>query len=165
MNASYWIEKLQLIRHAEGGHYKETHRSSITVNKNNLPKDFHGDRDFSTAIYFLLEEKEFSAFHRIASDEMWHFYAGESLVIYEIETNGKLIEHKLGSNPENGESFQIVIKAGNWFGSRVANGKGYALVGCTVSPGFDFADFELAEREKLIKEFPNHEELIMQLTR
>jgi len=165
MNAAYWIEKLQLIKHAEGGYYSETYRSSLTVNKNQLPESFHGDRNFSTSIYFLLEENEFSAFHRIASDELWHFYAGERLAIYEIETNGNLIEHKLGNNPENGESFQIVIKAGSWFGSRLANSQGYALVGCTVSPGFDFEDFELAEREILIREFPQHEDLIRELTR
>ncbi len=165
MNAAYWIEKLQLIKHAEGGYYRETYRSSLSVNKNVLPDGFHGDRNFSTSIYFLLEEKQFSAFHKIASDELWHFYAGNSLIIYEIETDGSLIVHRLGSNPENGESFQILIKAGNWFGSRLANGNGYALVGCTVSPGFDFEDFELAEKEKLIKEFPQHKELIKQLTR
>jgi predicted cupin superfamily sugar epimerase len=144
MDAAYWIKKLHLINHAEGGYYRETYRSPLTVNKNDLPKNFQGDRNFSTSIYFLLEEKEFSAFHRIASDELWHFYAGNSLVIYEIEQDGKLIEHKLGNDPGNGESFQTMISAGNWFGSRLANANGYALAGCTVSPGFDFEDFELA---------------------
>jgi len=165
MDAAYWIEKLQLIKHAEGGYYRETYRSSLTVNKNQLPESFHGDRNFSTSIYFLLEEKEFSAFHRIASDEQWHFYAGNCLNIYEIAADGKLTEHKLGNNLQNVESFQIVIKAGSWFASSLANGEGYALVGCTVSPGFDFEDFELAEREILIREFPQHEDLIRKLTR
>jgi predicted cupin superfamily sugar epimerase len=165
ISAAYWIEKLQLIKHVEGGYYKEIYRSSITVNKNNLPEGFHGNRNVCTAIYFLLEKKQFSAFHRIASDEIWHFYYGDTLSIYEIETDGKMIEHKLGSNPEAGEVFQTVIKAGNWFASRVSNGYGYALVGCTVSPGFDFEDFEMAERKSLIEKFPRHENLIKQLTR
>ena len=164
-NAAYWIEKLQLIKHEEGGYYKEIYRSSLTVNKSQLPESFHGDRNFSTSIYFLLEEKQFSAFHQIASDEQWHFYAGNCLMIYEIEPDGKLTEHKLGNNPENAESFQIAIKAGSWFGSRLANGEGYALVGCTVSPGFDFEDFELAERKTLINEFPQHDDVIRKLTR
>jgi predicted cupin superfamily sugar epimerase len=165
MNAAYWIEKLQLAKHAEGGYFSEVYRSSLTVNKVNLPDPFHGNRNFSTSIYFLLEGEQFSAFHRIASDELWHFYAGDSLIIFEVEQDGNLIEHKLGNNPENGESFQIVIKAGNWFGSRVGNGNGYSLVGCTVSPGFDFEDFELAERKLLIEQFPQHKDLIRNLTR
>jgi len=165
ISAAYWIEKLQLIKHVEGGYYKEIYRSSITVNKNNLPEGFRGNRNVCTDIYFLLEKKQFSAFHRIASDEIWHFYYGDALSIYEIETDGKMIEHKLGSNPEAGEVFQTVIKAGSWFASRVSNGDGYTLVGCTVSPGFDFEDFEMAEQKSLIEKFPQHESLILQLTR
>jgi uncharacterized protein len=163
--ASYWIEKLQLVKHIEGGHFREIYRSRITVNKNNLPDSFHGARNICTAIYFLLEKKQFSAFHRISSDEIWHFYEGDALIIYEIAFDGKLIEHKLGSNAENGEVFQAVVKAGNWFASCVYNGEGYALVGCTVSPGFDFDDFELAKRETLIEQFPKHADLISALTK
>lgn len=163
--ASYWIEKLQLAKHIEGGCYREIYRSPITINKNSLPDSFHGAISVCTAIYFLLEKNQFSAFHRIASDEIWHFYYGDTLIIYEIEPDGKMTEHKLGSNAEAGEVFQAVIKAGNWFASRVAHGEGYALVGCTVSPGFDFEDFELAERKAMIDQFPKHEELIIQLTR
>jgi len=163
--AYYWIEKLQLAKHIEGGYYREIYRSRITVNKSSLPDSFHGARNICTAIYFLLEKKQFSAFHRIASDEIWHFYHGDALTIYEIEFDGTLLEHKLGGTAEAGEVFQAVIKAGNWFASRVANGEGYALVGCTVSPGFDFEDFELAERKALIDQLPQHEKLIMQLTR
>jgi predicted cupin superfamily sugar epimerase len=163
--ALYWIEKLQLAKHIEGGYYREIYRSRITVDKNNLPGSFHGTRNICTAIYFLLEKKQFSAFHRISSDEIWHFYQGDALIIYEIAPDGKLIEHKLGSNAEKGEVFQAVVKAGNWFASCVYNGEGYALVGCTVSPGFDFEDFELAEKKILIEQFPQHESLIQQLTR
>lgn len=163
-SAAYWIKKMQLLTHVEGGYYREIYRSTITVNKDSLPQGFHGNRNICTAIYFLLANNQFSSFHRIASDEIWHFYSGDALSIYEIEPNGMLIEHRLGSNAEAGEVFQSVIKAGNWFASRVASGEGYALVGCTVSPGFDFEDFEIAERKSLIEQFPRHEELIRQLT-
>jgi len=115
--------------------------------------------------FIFIGENQFSAFHRIASDEIWHFYHGDRLSIYEIESDGKLVQHRLGCNAETGEVFQTVIKAGNWFASRVSDGEGYALVGCTVSPGFDFEDFEIAERKKLIEEFPHHETLIKQLTK
>lgn len=154
-----------MLKHPEGGYYREMYRSPVTVNKDQLPPGFHGNRNVCTAIYFLLEKNQFSAFHRIASDEIWHFYSGDGLSVYEIETNGTLIEHKLGSNAEAGDVFQTVVKGGHWFGSRVSNGNGYALVGCTVSPGFDFEDFELAERKSLTEQFPRHEELIKQLTR
>jgi len=165
ISAAYWIEKLQLTKHVEGGYYKEIYRSPITVDKNDLPVGFYGSRNVCTAIYFLLEKDQFSAFHRIASDEIWHFYYGDALNIYEFESDETLIEHQLGNNAESGEIFQTVIKAGNWFASRVSNGEGYALVGCTVSPGFDFEDFEMAERKLLIEQYPQYEELIKQLTR
>ena len=163
-NAEYWIEKLQLTKHPEGGAFREVYRSSLKIEKQNLPDDFNGDRNISTSIYFLLQKDEFSAFHRIASDELWHFYFGDALTIFEIDAStGKLSLHKLGSNFDDGEVFQTTIKAGNWFASKT--NKDYSLVGCTVAPGFDFADFELAERKKLIEEFPQHSQLITSLTR
>ena len=160
--AAYWIEKLGLTQHIEGGAYKETYRSPLVLN--NLPKDFKGPRNASTAIYFLLQEGEFSALHKIAADEGWHFYEGTSLTVYEIEPDGNLIKHQLGREFENGETFQCTIKAGNWFGSQVEGG-GYALVGCPVAPGFDFEDFELANREELINQLPQHRQIIIELTR
>jgi uncharacterized protein len=164
--ANYWIEKLQLTSHVEGGSFREVYRSSLMILKNNLPATFNGNRNFSTSIYFLLEKNKFSAFHKIASDELWHFYFGDTVIIYEIDVlTGKLTEHKLGNNPERGEVFQTLIKAGNWFASSVVNESEYALVGCTVSPGFDFEDFELAERKTLIKKYPQHADLITMLTR
>jgi predicted cupin superfamily sugar epimerase len=111
----------------------------------------------------LLEHGQFSAFHKIASDEMWHFYYGKALTVYEIEPDGNLITHKLGTNIENGETFQCVIKAGNWFGSRCEEPNDFSLVGCTVSPGFDFADFELANKESLTNRYPHLAELIAQM--
>jgi hypothetical protein len=161
--AEYWIEKLGLESHVEGGAFKEVYRSPLILK--NLPNTFKGERNAYTSIYFLLKSGDFSAFHRIASDEGWHFYAGTSLTVYEIEQDGILKLHKLGSDVESGETFQTTIKAESWFGSRCEDENGYALVGCTVAPGFDFEDFELAEYESLAAKYPQHKELIKELTR
>lgn len=164
-DVSYWIEKLQLTQHIEGGAFREVYRSGLVLPRQALPLFFQGDRSASTSIYFLLGEGEFSAFHRIASDELWHFYYGDPLHIYEIGHNGRLVIHRLGSDPEKGETFQAVVKAGSWFASAPAPGSEYGLAGCTVAPGFDFADFELADRETLAGQYPEHAELIRALTR
>ncbi len=130
----------------------ETYRSRETIKKEALPDRFTGDRYFSTAIYFLLEEKEFSAFHRIQSDELWHFYAGAGLHIYVLHPDGRGEVLKLGDDLANGYSFQQMVPAGCWFASKPASNNSFCFVGCTVAPGFDFTDFELAEKEVLIKE-------------
>jgi len=119
----------------------------------------------ATAIYFLLDGENFSAFHRLRSDEMWHFYAGGALVVHVIDEAGGYSEIQLGSDAEAGEVFQAVVKAGCWFGSRVRDPAAFALVGCTVAPGFDFADFELAKRDELVARYPKHREVIERLTR
>jgi predicted cupin superfamily sugar epimerase len=164
-NADYWIKKLQLTPHIEGGAFREVYRSPLSVPGHCLPILFQGDRNICTSIYFLLQQGQFSAFHRIASDELWHFYFGDPLLIHEINHSGMLITHRLGHDPEAGEKFQTVIKAGNWFASVPATGGAYSLVGCTVAPGFDFAEFELAERATLSRQYPGHAELIGALTR
>lgn len=163
-NADYYIEKLNLTSHIEGGAFKETYRSEMIVPETVLNSDFHGDRNASTAIYFLLKHSQFSALHKIAADEMWHFYDGDALCIYEITNEGKLLKHLLGKDLEKGESFQVVIKAGSWFGSRCEVENGFSLVGCTVAPGFDFEDFVLAKREELLTMYPQHIGLIEELT-
>src|SRR5882724_4485983 len=116
-NAAYWIEHLQLNQHIEGGYYKENYRSSLSIRQENLPGSFKGDRSASTSIYFLLEKNNFSALHRIASDELWHFYAGNCLLIYEFLKDGTVEVHRLGNNIDKGEMFQVIIRAGNWFGA------------------------------------------------
>ncbi len=161
-SASYWIDKLGLTRHVEGGSFKEVYRSPLIIPTSFEETDHR--RNASTSIYFLLEAGQFSAFHRILSDEIWHFYSGNCLVIYEIEAEGVLTEHRLGNRPDKGEEFQCVIRAGNWFASRIEEGGTFALCGCTVAPGFDFRDFELADRIKLSALFPQHEKLISELT-
>jgi uncharacterized protein len=164
-DAQYWIDRLGLEAHPEGGYYRATYQADLTIPRSALPSDFHGDRSASTAIYFLLTDREFSALHRIAADEVWHFYAGGSLVVCVIDKEGNYSELHLGTQVEAGEVFQAVVKAGCWFGARVKNQAGFALVGCTVAPGFDFADFELAERAQLIRTYPQHRRLIEELTR
>ncbi len=162
-DAQYWINHLGLSPHPEGGYYRATYKSDLTIVRSALPSSYQGDRSASTAIYFLLDKGNFSAFHRIASDEVWHFYAGSSLVVYVIDPEGNYSELHLGS--EEDEAFQAVVKAGCWFASRVRDAAGFALVGCTVAPGFDFADFELGVRSELIRTFPAHQKLIEELTR
>jgi len=157
-SAQYWKSTLGLLPHPEGGAFKETYRAAIEI-----PTD-RGTRHASTAIYFLLEAGQFSAFHRIRSDEMWHFYDGVPLHIYEIQVDGNFILHKLGNAASQGCQFQVVIPAGSWFAAKVAEPGGYSFVGCTVSPGFDFQDFEMAERNRLQSQFPEHATLIASLT-
>lgn len=164
-DASYWVDRLQLTSHVEGGAFREVYRSPLILSRKSLPLFFQGDRNASTHIYFLLAKGQFSAFHRIASDELWHFYAGDPLLIYEIGHNGRLIIHRLGNRPDKGESFHAVVSAGSWFASAPAPESDYALVGCTVAPGFDFADFELADRDTLACQYPEHAEVIRRLTR
>ena len=160
-NKEYWINSLGLEPHPEGGFFKETYRSKAMEKFT----DTMAVRNISTGIYFLLTYDSFSAFHRIKSDEMWHFYAGNSISVFVIHSNGVLEEIKLGLDLENGEQPQAVVPAGAWFASRVGTKGGYGLVGCTVAPGFDFEDFQLAHRESLVQRYPQHEQIITELTR
>ena len=149
----------------------------MTLAASALPDGFAGARPASTAIYFLLsrESKEkgvehegtggFSAFHRLRSDEMWHFYAGASLVVHVIAPDGSYTRYLLGPDAEAGQQFQAVVEAGCWFASAPLLPESFVLVGCTVAPGFDFADFELATRAALWADFPQHAGLIAQFTR
>lgn len=164
-DAGFWIEKLKLEAHPEGGHYRQTYRAELILAKESLPREFTGARAASTAIYFLLEGEEFSALHRLRSDEVWHFYVGSPLVVHVIGGDGDYSEILLGNDLAAGAVPQAVVKAGCWFGSRVKDGRGFALVGCTVAPGFDFEDFEMGKREELVREYPQHRGMIERLTR
>ena len=163
--ANQLIGRYDLKPHPEGGWYKQTYKSSEQTATAALPGRFNGDRAFSTAIYFLLEKGNFSAFHRIKSDECWHFYAGDPLLIYIIEQTGELKIISLGSNFVKGQSFQYVVPANCWFASRPAPGSEYCFVGCTVSPGFEFEDLELANATALSVVYPQHKSFIEQLCR
>ena len=164
MTAQDYIEHLELMEHPEGGYYKESYRSAATITGLCLP-GFGGDRSFSTAIYFLLEQGDFSAFHRIKSDECWHFYDGGILLIHVLPPNGDYVCKRLGKNLGEGELLQFIVPAGAWFASEPAPGSSFSLVGCTVAPGFDFEDFEMAKEENLLQSYPGHEALIKRLCR
>ena len=158
-------KKLQLTPHPEGGYYKETYRSHGVIKKDSLSDDISGDRNYSTSIYFLLTSDAFSAFHRIKQDEIWHFYKGSPIKLHIISNEGHYRNILIGNNLEKGELPQYVVHAKDWFAAEVIGSDTYTLLGCTVSPGFDFKDFELAERERLLTKFPQHCNIIEKLTR
>lgn len=165
--AAFWIERLALRPHPEGGYFRETYRAAESIPASALPARFSGERAFSTAVYYLLTHEAFSAFHRIRSDEVWHFYAGQgvTLAILDADGRGRLAIERLGRDAARGELPQIVVPAGAWFAAEVASAGAFALVGCTVAPGFDFADFELAGRSALLERYPQHRGVIERLTR
>jgi len=143
------IKALDLLPHPEGGFFKETYRSKGVINKESLGNQFLDKRNYSTGIYFLLTSDMFSAFHRIKQDEMWHFYDGSPIKIHMIDAAGP----------------QFVVPAGYLFAATVVNNNDFSLVGCTVSPGFDFIDFEMPTRDQLVDDYPQHKDLITRLTK
>lgn len=163
-NIKNLVEKLNLLPHPEGAYYKEVYRSEGIIPQAVL-EGFSGDRNYCTSIYFLLTSANFSGFHRIKQDEIWHFYGGSSLNVHVIDKQGNYTKHCVGMNIENGEFPQLVVEKECWFASEVATENSYAFVGCTVAPGFDFNDFELAKRDELIQIYPEHKDIITQLTR
>ncbi|MFO0664076.1 MAG: cupin domain-containing protein [Polyangiaceae bacterium] len=156
------IASLDLVPHPEGGFYRETYRSAMVLDAATPARK----RSASTAIYFLIPRGSFSAFHRILSDEVWHFYEGAPLEVVMLGEGGRSTI-TLGTDFSKGEVPQGVVPAGIWFASHLANDEtgDYALVGCTVAPGFDFEDFEMADREALAALFPEHRAEITSLTR
>ena len=165
LTAQTYIDALQMEAHPEGGFFKETYRSRHLMDVTQGNDGTSTQRNVSTGIYFLLEKNNFSAFHKIKSDEMWHFYAGQALEVLELNERGELGCTRLGPNILGGEVHQHVVPANTWFASRVAAGGVFSLVGCTVAPGFDFADFCLADRALLVAAFPQHRQTIDELTR
>jgi predicted cupin superfamily sugar epimerase len=169
MDVAQIIARLNLAPHPEGGYFRETYRASESVAGTALPRRFGGARSISTAITFLLEAGQCSHLHRIKADEVWHFYAGDPLIVAEIDPAGRLKTTRLGGDFDASAVFQHVVPAGSWFGATPAEGgrfapNGFTLVGCTVAPGFDFADFELADRAALLAEYPRHQDWIRRLT-
>lgn len=160
------VRHLQLLPHPEGGYYKETYRSAGEIPAEALPAGFEGSRSFATAICYLLGAGQFSAFHRIRSDETWHYYAGScALHIHVLDLDGGYACIPLGRQIDKGEVYQATVPAGAWFASEPADPGGFAFVGCTVSPGFDFRDFEMASAAELEKLYPDHPEIIRRLCR
>lgn len=165
MTATKIIQHLQLKPHPEGGYYKEVYRSEGVIAADCLPHDFNSERNFCTSIYYLLQQGDYSAFHRIKSDELWHFYAGGALLLHLIDKRGNYQSSRLGNELAQGASFQVLMPAGVWFAAEPAPEISFALAGCTVSPGFDFRDFELGKAETLSAQFPAHKDLIYRLSR
>jgi predicted cupin superfamily sugar epimerase len=122
-------------------------------------------RNACTVIYYLLTEDQFCSFHTLESDETWHFYDGSSMTLHIIKTNGIFNEVKLGTNFDQNETFQAVVGSGSWFAASVNDISSYSLVGCTVSPGFDYRDWNIAQIESLAKIFPQHRAIIEKYTR
>ena len=163
--SNQWISKLKLNTHPEGGFFCETYRSDEIILRSSLDDRYSGQRSVSTSIYFLIEENQFSAFHKIKSDELWHFYDGSAIKLYLISEEGKLEIKVLGININKNELPQITIPKNIWFAAEPIEKDSYTLVGCTVAPGFDFNDFELGEQKDLLQNFPQHKDLIIRYTR
>lgn len=157
--AQYWIDKLSLNNHPEGGYYAEKYRSELNLKSDCLPGQFNAARSLITSIYFLLDQPNYSGFHRIKSDELWFFHAGDTLAIHIIHPNGQYELKYLGEDFKANSSLQQLVPAEAWFASEVVKGGSYSLVSCVVAPGFDFEDFELAD-QNLVKEFPQHKHII-----
>jgi predicted cupin superfamily sugar epimerase len=160
MDAEMLVRELGLLPHPEGGFFRETFRAEALP----FALSGRGVRSASTAIYFLLSGAEFSAFHRVRSDEVWHHYAGDALELHSLDPARGHERVVLGSRIAEGERPQHVILAGQYQAARLTS-PGYALCGCTVAPGFDFADFEMPPRAELTRLFPNEQTLIAALTR
>lgn len=156
------IEKLNLLPHPEGGYYKEIYRSNEQITK--LSDRYSGERAFATSIYFLLNEDQKSNFHKLKSDELWYYHEGSSLSVYIINEEGILKTFKLGLDLDNDELPQLTIHKNSWFAAEVNYKTSFCLMGCMVSPGFDFSDFELGKREELLEKFPEHSGLIRNFT-
>jgi len=165
MTAESIIQHLHLQPHPEGGFYKEVYRSSDMIDATCPAPVFDGSRPYATAIYYLLQEGDFSAFHRIKSDEIWHFYAGGRLLLHLLDKEGIHQCLTLGNSLSDQTQFQIVMPAGVWFAAEPAPDTAFTLAGCTVAPGFDFRDFEMADKEELALRYPQHQELIQRLCR
>lgn len=155
--AQYWITNLGLSPHPEGGYYKSTFQSDAIISSNG------NQRKLFTSIYFLLQSHDISHFHRLKSDELWYYHGGSPLTIHMIDESGEYKEIYLGLNLENGEVPQVLVPKNTIFGSSVMAEETFSLVGCMVSPGFDFEDFELFNQEELLKEYPQHEQIIRKM--
>ncbi|MCX7737220.1 MAG: cupin domain-containing protein [Candidatus Kapabacteria bacterium] len=160
-NAEYWIEKLRLQQHIEGGYFTEIYRSKNTIKKENLPNSYNSDRCFLTSIYYLLKSGQKSLFHKIKSDEIWHFFAGSPLKLLSIYPNNEFHTFILGNDFEKNEIFQVGIPANSWIAATPIFDNSYSLVGCTVAPGFEFSDLEIANRDFMLKNYPHLYDLII----
>jgi hypothetical protein len=163
--AKYYIDKLKLQKHPEGGYFNEIYRSDEIFTASVLPERYMGNRAFSTSIYFLLDGKDISAFHKLQSNEIWHFYDGCPVRVSIITPLQTLEERVLGNNLDGNENLQTVINKHSWFGAELLDKSSFSLIGCTVSPGFDFQDFEMGKRNHLLEKYPQFSSTILRLTK
>ncbi len=163
--ASTLVEKLDLQPHPEGGYFKEVYRSDELIKTEGLSERYTSERCFGTSIYYMLEGEQFSAFHKLQSDETWHFYLGSSIVLHLISSEGNYSKIVLGQNLTEDEVLQYTIPKETWFAAEVKDKNSFSLVGCTVTPGFDFADFEMGDQKTLLDKFQQHQNLIKRFTK
>jgi len=149
----------------EGGYFAETYRSAEMIPQECLQGRYSSPRSVCTAIYYLLEPNTFSELHRVASDEIFHFYLGDPVEMLQLWPDGSGKQVLIGTDLENGMAPQVVVPHGVWQGARLVAGGKLALLGCTVSPGFEYADYESGSREKLIDAYPGYRDMICALTR
>lgn len=159
------IDILKLEPHPEGGYYTQTYKTDESLPGDYLPERYGGSRSFGTAIYYLLTPDTFSTMHRVKSDELFHFYSGDPVEMLQLFPDGTGKTVIIGSNLEEGMLPQVIVPRGVWQGCRLLPGGEYALMGTTVSPGFEFSDYEEAKRSVLIRHYPAFDHLIIALTR
>jgi predicted cupin superfamily sugar epimerase len=155
--------KMQPLRQ-EGGYYIETYRSAEQLKKEFLPPGFSGDRNLVSVILYLLTAKTVSLLHRLKCDEMFHFYFGDPVTMLQLHPDGRSDLITLGHNVLKEQKVQALVPRGTWQGAFVQPGGKFALLGCSVAPGFDEEDFELGDRETLLAKYPDMRELILRLT-
>jgi hypothetical protein len=166
MNAEQLKSLLNLVPLSfEGGYYAETYRSSEVISPGCLPDRYSSPRSVCTAIYYLLEPNTFSELHRVASDEIFHFYLGDPVEMLQLWPDGSAKRVLIGTDIGNGMAPQVVVPHGVWQGARLMAGGEFALLGCTVSPGFEYADYESGRRDVLSAAYPECRDLIGALTR
>jgi predicted cupin superfamily sugar epimerase len=165
LTADEVIRMLGLAPHpSEGGHFRETYRSDLLIPRKALPDAYAGARAASTAIYYLLTPSTFSAMHRLTGDEVFHFYLGDPAEMLQLHPGGTGRRVLLGADLERGMQPQVVVPGSVWQGMRLVSGGRFALMGTTVAPGFSFDDFEPADRDALLRDFPAHRDMILALT-
>ena len=148
----------------EGGFYVETYRAQDKISKAHLPGRLTGERNLATAILYLLMPETLSRLHKLTSDEIYHFYLGDAVIMLQLHPDGSSQVIELGHNIKKGQNLQIAVPANSWQGAFLKHGGSFALMGTTVVPGFEFEDFELAETDKLLQQYPDRRDLILKLT-
>jgi predicted cupin superfamily sugar epimerase len=155
--------KMQPLRQ-EGGYYIETYRATEQLKKEILPPGFSGDRNLSSVILYLLTAKTVSVMHRLKCDEMFHFYMGNPVTMLQLHPDGSNEIVTLGHDIFNEQKVQVLVPKGVWQGAFIQPGGKFSLMGCSVAPGFDEADFEIGDRETLLAKYPDMRDIIMRLT-